>query len=56
MRKGPPQEAESAVPATAFLKFAASNRVHVDVDNLGEILRRYEADRAGFYRRIPRLR
>ena len=57
MPKTPPQtEQEPDQPAAPFLKFSATNQVHIDVGNLAEILRRYEADRAGFFGRIPRLR
>jgi len=43
-------------PDAPFLSLSVTNQVHVDVDNLAAILDRYEADRGGFFRRIPRLR
>jgi len=47
---------EIVQPSAPFLNLSVTNQVHIDVDNLAAILDRYEADRGGFFRRIPRLR
>ena len=56
MAKSTPRDEGAETHAVRLLKFPATNQVRVDVGNLREVLRRYGADRAGFFGRIPRLR